>query len=431
VLLSAFSVFALGAVSMQAATLCVKTHGNGGGCYSTISAAVAAANAGDTVQVEQGTYAEQVVITKSIALVGANQANTIIDATGKVNGIYINGLDNPGLSGVSVRGFTVENANTEGILAQNVSGATISGNTVRSNDRAEVTGAGCGTLRPFETNEADDCGEGLHLMGVDHSTVANNLVENNSGGILVSDETAPNHDNVITKNLVRDNPYDCGITMASHKAYVKTGTAPLAFGVYHNTVADNESRHNGFGSETGGAGVGLFAPGPGNVMINNSVVGNRLIENSMPGVAVHNHVNLAFPGHPPNPVVGDNAIVGNYISGNGADGSVGTTTPTGIAIGGPSPILGMVVSGNIVVDESVDVAFNSPSVLQLHLNNLSGPAVGVLNVNAAGGVNATENWWGCSKGPNANGCSSVSGTNVVWTPWLTTPIQAGGHTDGN
>ncbi|HEX5283533.1 MAG TPA: right-handed parallel beta-helix repeat-containing protein [Bryocella sp.] len=405
-----------------AATLCVNHHSNTG-CYSSITSALAAAQPGDVINVAQGTYAEDVLITKSISLVGGNQFSTIIDATGKSNGIYIDGLDTPGLAGVTVRGFTIQNANYEGMLIQNASNVTVSGNTVQLNDRDETNGTGCDGLPPFETNEADDCGEGIHLMGVDHSTIAENTVQYNSGGILISDETAPNHDNVITKNMVRDNAYDCGITMASHSAYVKTGTAPLAFGISHNTISENVSMHNGFGSPGGGAGVGLFAPGPGNVTIDNSVVNNRLIDNSQPGVSIHNHVNLTFPNHPPNPNVNDNAIVGNYISGNGPDSDVGTTVTTGISVLGTTPITGLVISGNTIEHEGVDVGVNNGALLELHLNNLNGRNIGVENLNAGGSVDARENWWGCSRGPTSNACSSISGPNVSSTPWLPTPVE--------
>jgi parallel beta-helix repeat protein len=68
----------------------------------------------------------------------------------------------------------------------------------------------------FETNEGDDCGEGIHLMGAAHSSVVRNEVEDNSGGVLLTDETGPNHDNLISGNSVHDNPFDCGITLASH-----------------------------------------------------------------------------------------------------------------------------------------------------------------------------------------------------------------------
>jgi parallel beta-helix repeat protein len=402
-----------------AATLCVNSSGKQG-CYTSISAAVTAASAGDTVAVAQGTYAEQVTITKPISLVGDNRENTVIAANGRNNGIYVNGLDNPGIAHVTITGFTVENANFEGILVQNASAVTLFDNIVRHNDQAlQVQNEACPGLPAFETNEGGDCGEGIHLMGVDHSTISSNIVEHNAGGILISDETAANHDNAITQNFVHDNPYDCGITMASHRAYVKTGTAPLAFGIHHNTISDNESRHNGIGGG-GGAGIGIFAPGPGNVNMQNSIIGNRVIDNGHPGISIHTHAFLTFPNHPPNPNASDNVIVGNYVSGNGADDSIPTTAPTGISVLGATPVTGLVISGNIVQNEEIDIATKTASTVEAHLNSLEGKKVGVANLDAAGLVDATENWWGCPNGPGAHGCATVVG-DVVYTPWLTNP----------
>ena len=94
----------------------------------------------------------------------ANRSNTIIDAKGKGNGIYIDGLDNPGLREVVVTGFTIQNANFEGILVTNASSVSISDNRVVNNDMAlNPTAAKCPGQPPFETNEDFDCGEGIHL----------------------------------------------------------------------------------------------------------------------------------------------------------------------------------------------------------------------------------------------------------------------------
>jgi hypothetical protein len=205
--------------SVSAATLCVRP-GGGHGCYSTISAAVAAASAGDVIRVNPGTYHEQVIITKSLSLLASERGNTIIDATGLPTGIFINGMaaaPNPGVWGVVVSGFRVRNANFEGILIANASDVTILENEVTRNNRAlDIQNGECPNVPPFETNEGLDCGEGIHLMGVDHSSIIRNEVANNSGGILTSDETGASHDNLIAENFVHDNPFDCGITLASH-----------------------------------------------------------------------------------------------------------------------------------------------------------------------------------------------------------------------
>lgn len=46
------------------------------------------------------TYAEEVVIGKSLSLVGSWRDKTIIDATGRAAGMYVDGLDNPSLKDV-------------------------------------------------------------------------------------------------------------------------------------------------------------------------------------------------------------------------------------------------------------------------------------------------------------------------------------------
>ena len=154
-----------------AATLCVNPGGSKG-CFATIGSAVAAASPKDTINVAAGTYKEDVIVGKSLSLIGANQNNTIIDATGLSNGVYIDGLDNPGLSSVVVTGFTVKNANFERILVTNASFVTVWGDIVTNNDmNLEPSIPACPGIPDFETGEDFDCGEGVHLIGVDHSTV--------------------------------------------------------------------------------------------------------------------------------------------------------------------------------------------------------------------------------------------------------------------
>ncbi len=406
----------------QAASFCVNPSGSDG-CYTTIGDAVAAASPGDTIQVAQGTYKEDVVIGKPLSLIGHNAADTIIDATGLANGIYVDGLDNSGLANVTVSGFTVENANFEGILITNASSVAIQGNRVTGNDRSLNFAAGkCPGLPAFETAEGEDCGEGIHLSGVANSFLSSNLIDGNSGGVLVSDETGPTHDNMIANNVVKKNLLDCGITIPSHPpAPGSGGTAP--FGVYSNTITGNEVLYNGV--EGVGAGIGLFGFLPGARVSDNLISKNIIIGNGLPGVTMH--------AHSPGENMNNNTITGNYISGNGADSADAKTPgPSGINlyinVHGASGPSGIVVEKNVIKNETDDIVLHMPESVDVHRNNLNGHGQGVVNLGTSA-VDASNNWWGCAMGPGAFGCSQVTGSNVTVAPWLSSPAVPNGSPD--
>ncbi|HEX3986417.1 MAG TPA: right-handed parallel beta-helix repeat-containing protein [Acidobacteriaceae bacterium] len=419
------SVFALAATSLaSAATLCVQPQGHLG-CQKTIGAAVAAAAPGEVIYVWPGVYKEDVTITQSVSLVAVPGTHVVIDATGLPNGIFINGTaaaPNAGVWNVVVSGFEVRNANFEGILVANASNVTLTGNHVHGNDQSlDISAGACPDQPAFETNEGDDCGEGIHLMAADHSTVRDSEVDHNSGGILISDESGPNQNNLITGNSVHDNAYDCGITLASHPpATSLVPSATVSFGVWNNTISHNDSYHNGTQVPGAGAGVGIFAAGPGTTNTGNVVIGNDLRNNGMPGFAMHNHA--APPGAPP-VNLNNNVITGNTISGNAADtADTATAGPTGINIASQAPITGMVISGNDIGNEAIAIAFKAPAgQLNVHFNDLP-RSIGIDNL-GTGTVDATENWWNCVTGPGSGRCASVSGTGIATGPWLFTPAS--------
>jgi hypothetical protein len=384
------------------------------------------------IRVDRGQYRENVIIDKSLSLLGRGSSETIIDATGLLNGINVDGINHPGLAHVIISGFRVKNANAQGIVVTNASDVLVSSNHVTGNDRSlDVANLQCPPLPPyFLPGEAFDCGEAIHLSGVDHSIVSDNLVERNAGGILISDDTGPNHDNLITGNIVRDNPFDCGITIASHHFAV---TPDPMKGIYHITVVGNVSMRNGL--ITGeGAGVGLFAGAPGAQNNGNVVSNNILVGNALPGVAMHTH----FPDQGLN----DHVIIGNRIAGNGPDGDLGVTVRSGISISSVAPLTGIVISENTFRREGIDIALQMVpgSSVEAHLNSFSGE-LGINNL-AGGDVSATANWWECVTGPGTPGCSKVSGSGVTTDPALARPFplpdldlpglgQGGGDHDGD
>jgi parallel beta-helix repeat protein len=403
-----------------AATICVSKHKRQ--CVQTIGAAVSAASPGDTIRVLPGVYAEEVTVAEPLTIIGTgkNGRAVIIDATGLDHAIYVTGVTS---GPVVIQKITAANANREGILVESSTGVTITNDTVADNDKA-LSGTSCPGSFPFDQ---EDCGEGLHLLASADCVVSNNIVTNNAGGILLTDEIGANHDNLITRNVVKGNTPDCGITMPSHPPCL-AGSSDAAgcaggpqigtpsAGVYDNVVSQNVSENNG------AAGVGIFTPTPGTAAHNNLVIGNLIRGNGAGGVVLHSHA----PGQDLN----HNVIIGNVISGNGGDpDSEGATSPPPVGIvifsdvNGPAdPIKGTTISENTISTEDVDVWVGTTATdLSLHLNDLlgDGSVVGVMNA-GTGTADASNNYWGCATGAGTGNCTTTSGT-VVTTPFLSKP----------
>ena len=94
------------AMSFDGNTLYVG--GNGTGNYTRIQDAIDNASSGDTVFVYNGTYYENVIVSKSINLIGENRANTIIDGNHTEEVVHISA------HGVNLSGFTIQNSGSEG-----------------------------------------------------------------------------------------------------------------------------------------------------------------------------------------------------------------------------------------------------------------------------------------------------------------------------
>ncbi|HEU5452815.1 MAG TPA: right-handed parallel beta-helix repeat-containing protein [Terriglobales bacterium] len=328
------AVALLAASAAPAATRFVSPAGSDSGNCTltpcrTISYAVDQATAGDVVSVASGTYTESVLIQKRLAVMGADAT---LDAAGHDEGFVISGA---GAAGSLLQGFTVENAGLEGVFARQTSRVSIVGNRVLNNDAY-------GAFSPQCANSPDDCGEALHLQSVTHSLVKGNLVQNNIGGILLTDEDGPTFGNVIAENRVLDNSKDCGITLASHWFQLGSPVTEGVGGVYQNQVLHNLSNGNG------AAGIGIFAGPPGAAAWGNVVVGNTATNNGLPGVAIHSHTPFQY--------VNDNVVVNNKLSNNGADDDAQTGKPAGIVVfsdtaHGASPIRHTTIASNAIRDE--------------------------------------------------------------------------------
>lgn len=379
----------------------------------SISRAVAVAHAGEEVDVGPGSYPGQVVLTKRLTIRGIH--SPVVDARGHGRGFLIRGTS---AAGSEVRGFVVENATYEGILALGTARVTIAHDVVRHNDRgfyARRPGAENTSykgMRSDHTERAfvrysesalfvrhfsgeckangpppkvqtvdlryvDDrvggCGESIHLASTSDSRVVDNLVIDNIGGIYLTDESGPAAHNLITGNTVRDNLYDCGITLASHSRHAATSDSrprPRAGGVYDNMIRGNVTDHNGV--RIPGAGVLVAAEYPGGAAYDNRIIGNTINDNGLPGVALHSHApHQDLNGN----VIRDNVVGRNAVGGahgGPGDGDGGIHHTAGILVwSAATRITRIEVSGNHISHNYFGIWTKNTPRLRLAANQYS------------------------------------------------------------
>jgi nitrous oxidase accessory protein NosD len=330
---------------------------------------VAAAPSGGKIIVCRGTYREDVLIAKPLTLMGHHAT---IDASGLENAIHVVS------SNVAVRGFTLRNANGEGLLAgidtpQDFgllpAGSPVLSHIAVENVRAVHNDQGFNGTENSNCDYPGDCGGGVHFNVVSWSKVTDSTVNDNSDGILLTDDYGPNSHNLVEGNVVDNNKTECGIVLPSHSSdavsfdpttFEVTGRNPSQGGVFDNVIIDNIADGNGtapappqFGGGGSGSGIGVFGSGPGSAAYDNLIEGNEMSGNGLAGFTIHAH-------HPGGEDVNGNDVIDNVIGTNntGGDGFDGPPVmdfqTTGIAVFSVPPV-SMTITGNQISDDAIGI----------------------------------------------------------------------------
>lgn len=155
--------------------------GAGSGNYSSIQGAIDAANPGSTVFVYNGTYYENVIVNKTINLIGENEDMTIIDGGGSGDVVKITA------EWTNISRFTITNSGNSDIPDFD------SGIQLDFVDR-------CTIIDCHVTNNFD----GLLLSSSHNNTIMNNTISGNEyDGIFIVNS----NDNEICKNIISDDRY--------------------------------------------------------------------------------------------------------------------------------------------------------------------------------------------------------------------------------
>ena len=170
--------------------------------FPTIQEALAVADAGDTILVAAGTYRERISLNKSVSLIGAGPATTILDAEEKGTVVSATGVIS---SSTTISGFTIKNGNATnggGIYCSATASPLITGNKIINNsatngggvyvsDGSTVTITNCLIAGNLATNGAGiyELNAGYDKPYVANCTVVSNTASTNGGGIYCPGNT--------------------------------------------------------------------------------------------------------------------------------------------------------------------------------------------------------------------------------------------------
>ncbi len=184
-----------------AATLTVCSSG----CtYTSIQAAINAASTGDIVEVQSGTYYENVNVNKSLTLKGIDigGGKPVVDARGNGNAITLS-AGNSVLEGFAARNSSVwPNAG----IKVNSNNNNIKNNTASNNydDGISLYSSSNNTL---SNNTASNNWDGISLYSSSNNTLSNNTASNNGNGISLYSSS----NNTLIGNTMFGNSYNFGL----------------------------------------------------------------------------------------------------------------------------------------------------------------------------------------------------------------------------
>jgi parallel beta-helix repeat protein len=292
--------------------------------FHTIQEAINAANSGDTIFVKAGTYYENVIVNKTLSLIGESRDATVIDGNGM--GFVVQALSN----NVTIRNFTIMNAFTgisadesaytriennwvrscyQGIRFWSSFGNVIKGNIITSIMLFSDSGAGIllyGSSNNIITENTITLNEwtGIGFDSSNNNSVSGNNITNNGSGILLGVSS----NNTISGNSIINNDYGIRLYKSSLSNISRNNiTANNVDGIWlsdssnYNSIAENSVANNGQGislsysSNNSVAENNITNNNYGIHLVsgasNNSIFGNTITENLNDGIKIEDSYN--------------------------------------------------------------------------------------------------------------------------------------------
>ena len=391
--------------------------------FETVQDAASAVASGSTILVCAGTYTEQVDIDKSLTVLGNSAADTTIKAPATL-----------------VTKFTSSNSNKPVVYVHNDATVSLRNVTVDGDGK----GNGNYRLDGIAFHNADGALRNSAVLHVRDTPLSGNQA---GVGLLVINDDAASRDLLVRGNQFADFQKNAiAITGAGLSADVSNNTITAAG--FTNLIAQNGVQlGEGAGGSISGNEISDIGYSP-----NSWCAGGILLLEAAAGVTVSgntlDNIQCGIYGQESNAAeITGNTLLGNRyavtlfdnpatVDGNTID-ATGAGFPDSEAIfaaeytadkgflvkADHNTLLGNTEAALALADFDSD-AFSAR--MEAHFNRIAGNAIGALD-EAAGSLEAQNNWWGCNDGPGEPGCDpieeDVEGT-IDASPWLVLRLGA-------
>jgi nitrous oxidase accessory protein len=200
-------------ISISAKTIIVDD--GGGADFISIQDAINTANVSDTIQVNIGSYNENIIVNKSLTIIGSGKSNTIINGINSNSNTIKIIANNVFLSGFSIDNTVGQPKQYHCIFIQSSQYCTISDNLVKNgengiylisssyNDIAENT---------IQNNNQ----KGIRLSSSNNNNICNNIIQSNGDGVY----TSTSNSNNIYENVILNNGIGISLSAGSNNNFV-------------------------------------------------------------------------------------------------------------------------------------------------------------------------------------------------------------------
>jgi len=328
--------------------------------YPTIQEAINMASPGDTILVRAGIYYENIVVNKTVSLIGESREKTIIDGNGTGTVITVEA------SNLTIEGFTIRNSGVYeeygvyvasqtnvtiqnnsitnswcGILLCVSSNNSVSGNNIANNEEGICLDRSSKTIISGNNITANNW-VGIRLFYSSNNGISGNSIKNNEYGIYLH----ICNNNHLSENIMDDNKYNlCVLHSSDLSGYLNSIDAsnlangkPIFYLVNQTNLVINHATHPQVGylglvncANITVDGLTIADNGQGILLAftNNSRIMNNTLTNNRDGISMYSSSNNTVSGnimtrnYDDGFVLGcssNNTFYGNSITYNGGEG---------------------------------------------------------------------------------------------------------------